>query len=257
MVGSSKKKEPRSYQERYYRCRSGGRDLISTLVRVKDTDLQIFADKEVAEDATDLVLHYRLQIERYIGLKPEFEYALTPMEDDVLAPPIVRDMLFAGKATGIGPMAAVAGSISEYVGKRLLASGYREVIVENGGDLFVKRDRDVTLAIFAGQSPLSMKVGLKVSADRMPTGICTSSGTVGHSLSFGTADSVTVVAQSTPLADAAATRLGNEVGGESKSEKNIRRVLDLSRSIAGLEGVVVICGEKMGAVGDIELVRLN
>ena len=109
-------------------------------------------------------------------------------------------------------MAAVAGAIAEYVGRSLLLQGVREVMVENGGDIFLSRKKDCTVAIFAGQSPLSNKVGVLIAGKDMPRAVCTSSGTVGHSLSFGDADSVTVLASSTPLADAVATRLGNEVG---------------------------------------------
>lgn len=255
-----KKKRPRkpeSYIERIYRSVSGTENLRSTLVRIKETDLQIFTDEDVAELAGDLALQYRTQVETYIAKRPEFENALVPLAEDRLAPPIVKDMLLAGEKTGIGPMAAVAGSIAHYVGTALLKMGCREVMVENGGDIFLHRQSDVTVAIFAGESPLSMRVGIKVPVEKMPLGICTSSGTVGHSLSFGIADSVTVLSPSTPLADAAATRLGNEVGRDRGEGDGIRRALEVGQSMTGLYGVVVVCGEKLGAVGDIELIKLD
>ena len=93
-------------------------------------------------------------------------------------------------------MAAVAGGIAECVGQGLLDAGHKEIIVENGGDLFLSRSVALTVSIFAGQSPLSNRLGLNIVPEQMPLGICTSSGTVGHSLSFGLADSVTVVADS-------------------------------------------------------------
>lgn len=164
-------------------------------------------------------------------------------------------MLKAAAAAGVGPMAAVAGAIAEYVGKGLLAAGQDEIIVENGGDIFLQRRAECIAAIFAGQSPLNQKVGIKIPPDRMPLGICTSSGSIGHSLSLGLADSVTVLASSVPLADAAATRIGNEVSGES--QEIISRALEVARSIPGLLGVVIIHGEQMGAWGDINLVRLD
>ena len=153
-------------------------------------------------------------------------------------------------------MAAVAGVIAEFVGKALAADGIQEVIVENGGDLYVHRLQECSVAIFAGQSPLSYKVGLRLLPAQMPVGVCTSSGTVGHSLSFGKADSVTVVARSTALADAAATRLGNEVGTTLSPKAGVERALAKAREIEGIEGAVVICGEVMGAMGAVELVRL-
>jgi ApbE superfamily uncharacterized protein (UPF0280 family) len=115
------------------------------------------------------------------------------------------------------------------------------------------------VAIFAGESPLSLRVGVKLASGNMPmgVGVCTSSGTVGHSLSFGLADSVTVIAGSTALADAAATRLGNEIGLSSGGDSGIQAALALSRKISGVLGVVAICGEKIGAVGDVELIPVN
>ena len=91
----------------------------------------------------------------------------------------------------------------------------------------------------------------------MPWGICTSSGTIGHSLSMGEADSVTVVARSTYLADAVATRLGNEVGSAANGKESVNRALKLAQEIEGVTGVVVICGELLGAVGDVKLVKLD
>lgn len=253
----TKAKDPASYVERSYRALAAGGGLISSFARVKDTDLQILADREVSARAFDLALQYRLPIENYIARVPEFATALTPLPDDILAPPIVREMLAAGGRAGVGPMAAVAGAIAEFVGRALLRGGCREVMVENGGDIFISRTGECTVAIFAGESPLSLKVGIKLGAAIMPVAVCTSSGKVGHSLSFGEADSVTVVAGNTALADAAATRLGNEVGRAAEGEAGIRRALAVSREIEGLRGVVVVCGEKIGAVGSIELVGLT
>jgi ApbE superfamily uncharacterized protein (UPF0280 family) len=154
-------------------------------------------------------------------------------------------------------MAAVAGTIAEYVGKGLMAQGQPEVMVENGGDVFLCRNQDCSAAIFAGESPLSYKVGIQIKKEQMPLGVCTSSGTVGHSLSLGEADSVTVLARSTALADAAATRLGNEVGHVRGGKEGVAQALEAAAGIEGIVGVVVICGELMGAAGDVELVETS
>jgi hypothetical protein len=163
-------------------------------------------------------------------------------------------MLKAAAAADVGPMAAVAGAIAEFVGRDLLGAGLEEVMVENGGDIFLKRNRESVAAIFAGQSPLNQKVGLRIPQGLMPIGLCTSSGTVGHSLSLGKADSVTVLAPSALLADAAATRLGNEV--TTGDQENINQVLRIARTIPELLGVIIICGKNMGAWGEIDLVGL-
>lgn len=251
-----KKISPSVYKKRSYRqaiTTSAG--LISNLVTVKETDLHILAAGNIEADGYNFVHRYRNQLENYIGAHPDFLTALIPLKLDTLAPPIIKDMLRAAAAANVGPMAAVAGAIAEYVGRDLLDSGLDEVMVENGGDIFLKRNGDCVVAIFAGQSPLNQKVGIRISAGRMPVGVCTSSGTVGHSLSLGQADSVTVVAASTLLADAAATRLGNEVS--SGGQENINHALGVAKTIPGLLGVVIICGKQMGVWGEIDLLGLE
>jgi ApbE superfamily uncharacterized protein (UPF0280 family) len=247
---------PSDYKKRGYRqaiTSSGG--LISNFVTVRETDLHILAPGNIEEDGYNFVHKYRNQLENHISSHPDFLTALVPLESDTLAPPIIKDMLKAGTAANVGPMAAVAGAIAGHVGLDLLGTGLEEVIVENGGDIFLKRNDDCVIAIFAGESPLNQKVGIRVPAGSMPAGICTSSGTVGHSLSLGLADSVTVLAASTSLADAAATRLGNEVSSGGK--KKINHALEVAQTIPGLLGVVIICGEHIGAWGEIDLVRLD
>jgi len=251
-----KKISPESYRDRTYRQNIDAQGLVSTHISVKETDLHIMASREVEQQALDLVYRYRNQLENYIGAHPEFLTSLVPIDMDRLAPPIVRHMLKAALAADVGPMAAVAGAIAEFVGHDLLDQGIDEIIVENGGDIFIRRKKECISAIFAGRSPLSQKVGIKIAETDMPIGVCTSSGSVGHSLSLGQADSVTVLAPSTPLADAAATRIGNEVSRKS-SAAGIEHALAVGKTIAGLAGVVIILGEKMGAWGKINLVGLD
>lgn len=257
MKPNRQKRKPESYSDRVYRKLVTGAGLVSTKIRIEETDLHILAERDVTEQATDLILQHRAQLESYIVKNPQFCASLDPLETDKIAPPLVRDMLNAGLAAGVGPMAAVAGAMAEYVGKGLIRSGFQEVMVENGGDIFLQRTQDCSVAIFAGASPLSYRVGVRVSAADMPIGICTSSGTVGHSLSMGEADSVTVLSKSTSLADAVATRLGNEVGHGGDAAAGIKNSLAIAKEIDGIVGVVVICGELMGAFGDVELIKID
>lgn len=253
MAGSrSRKKTPLSYQDREYR-RVENSGLVSSVVKMAETDLHILAPEPVGDQALQLISEVRGHIERYIEEHPRFINALVPLPIDNQAPEVVRQMLAAGMQAGVGPMAAVAGVVAEKVGRGLLAQGHHEVIVENGGDLFVARNQACTIAVYAGESPLSGKLAIGLQSDRMPCGVCCSSGTIGHSLSLGVADAVVVAASSTALADAAATRLANEVGREKQS---INRVLELAGKIDGLSGVVIISGDQLGALGDIELVKL-
>jgi len=227
--------------------------LVSTFVKMVETDLHILAPKKVEEEALRLVADVRRQIEGYIHTNETFVHSLVPLPLDKSAPVVVREMLEAGKAAGVGPMAAVAGAIAENVGKGLIRSGTGDLIVENGGDIFIQRAQESTIAIFAGQSPLSNRIGIHLTPDMMPVGVCCSSGNIGHSLSFGRADAVVVVARSTALADAVATKIGNEVDGTPASMKN---GLAVAQDISGISGVVVVQGKNLGAWGEIELVGL-
>ena len=249
---SSAKKSPLSYQERKYR-RVEDSGLVSSIVKIGETDLHILATAAVTDPALLLIAEVRLRIEQYIREHPLFLDSLIPLPMDAKAPAVIQQMLIAGAQAGVGPMAAVAGVIAEQVGRGLLEQGINEVIVENGGDLFIAREQQCTVGIFAGESPLSGKVGISLQAGQLPCGVCCSSGTIGHSLSLGTADAVLVSAPSTALADAAATRLAN---GITDKKESVNQTLELAKTIDGLSGVVIIVGDQIGAWGDIELVQL-
>ena len=169
-----------------------------------------------------------------------------------MPPPFVKEMIRAAQKARVGPMAAVAGAMAEFVGRDLLPES-PEVIVENGGDLFIQIPREVKIAIFAGPSPLSLRIGLKISGAAEGLGVCTSSGTVGPSLSFGKADAVCLLSPSTALADAAATAVGNVV----KSAADLGAGLERAEGIEGVTGAVLIVGEKMGAWGGVELFEIK
>jgi ApbE superfamily uncharacterized protein (UPF0280 family) len=237
--------------KRSYRSWLARDGLVPFRVAVQETDLYILAHTPLDQEAQEAVIQMRHQIEEYIRAHPLFESSLAPLPADPLAPRIVRAMLTASERAGVGPMAGVAGAMAEFVGKALLASS-SEVVVENGGDIFMQINTERKIGLFAGESPLSMKMGIRVPPERTPLGICTSSATVGHSQSFGRADAVCVISPSCALADAAATALGNRVGGKG----DIERVLEQGRQISGVEGMVIIMGDTIGAWGEYELVKL-
>jgi ApbE superfamily uncharacterized protein (UPF0280 family) len=149
-------------------------------------------------------------------------------------------------------MASVAGAVAEGVGMKLLEFS-PEVVVENGGDIFLKVDEPVVIGLFAGNSPLSMKMGIRLQGRDSSFGVCTSSATVGHSLSFGRADAVCVISRSCALADAAATALCNQV----RSPKDIAAAIETGKNIKEIEGVVVVFGKNMGFWGNLEVVPLS
>lgn len=235
---------------RFYRKQHRLKDgWFSFQVKHRESDLWVRARSNLGREAGDILLGLRLRLERYIKEHPAFLTALTPLPLDPLAPPMVRKMLTAAREAGVGPMASVAGAIAEAVGVGLKQLS-PEVVVENGGDCYVDLCEETDVGVFAGpRSPFSGKIALRFPLERFPLGICTSSGTVGHSLSFGKADALTVVAKDTALADAAATALGNMV----KDEGGMAAALDAAPGIRGIEGVLVIVGERMGIWGNLEI----
>lgn len=240
------------YQPRTYRHWIDSKDLIEFTVTVKETDLYIRASSNLQKKARKAVVKYREQLERYIGKNPVFQESLEPLPSDTDAPHIVKTMLVAGQKAGVGPMAAVAGAIAECVGRELLEYS-PEVIVENGGDIFIKSLKKRVVGIFAGESALSGKLGLEIDPKDTPLGICTSSGTVGHSLSYGKADAVVAVATSAALADAAATAIGNKV----KTADDIAKAIEFGGGISDLKGLVIIKGDAVGVRGDIKLCQTS
>lgn len=238
--------------DRVYRGIVSGALAAAYRVVVCETDLQIYGGTPLAGLARETVLALRGQVEGYIRRHPDFIDALTPWPLDDPAPAVVRAMIRAGRRAGVGPMAAVAGAIAQGVGEALLEQG-PEVIVENGGDVFLKTAAPVVIGLFAGASPLSLKVGLRLAGGGEPLAVCTSSGTLGHSRSFGRADAACLLSTDAALADAAATAVGNRVQGPS----DIAAAIAFARGIEGITGAVLICGDRIGAWGSVELVPLH
>lgn len=241
----------KDYRKRTYRERVKSPGLFSFPVAVKETDLWVSAGGMLEQETRDLVLDARHQLESYIESHPDFLTSMTPVAEDPTAPPLVREMIRAVQPVGVGPMAAVAGAIAEFVGRGLLELT-DQVIVENGGDIFLKTLREATVSIFAGRSPLSHKIGFRVTPSQTPLGICTSSGTVGHSYSTGVSDAGCVLSSSSALADGAATALCNRIHGK----KDLAGIEAWARNIRGVKGCLVILGEHMAVWGDVELVAI-
>jgi ApbE superfamily uncharacterized protein (UPF0280 family) len=236
--------------DRTYRSFITDRKYSRFTVKISETDLYILADSDLRDLALHSALGFRAQIEEYIRIHPAFRTSLVPVADDRLAPEIIKDMLQASKTAGVGPMASVAGAIAEHVGKDLLKES-STVIVENGGDIYLNLRSDATIGIYSGDSPLSGRIALNISANETPLGICTSSGTVGHSLSFGIADAVCIKSKSTALADAAATSVGNLI----KKKSDVKKGLERAMSIPGILGVLIVTGDILAIQGNMELRR--
>ena len=249
---SRRQEEDKEFVERTYRDFESRGAWVAFTAAMEETDLYIRADRDLSREALEAIRRAREAVEGYIHEHPRFGASLDPLPFDPEAPPVVQEMLLAAQRTSVGPMAAVAGAIAESVGTSLRAFS-PNVIVENGGDVFLATEKEVTVGVFAGRSPLSMQLGLRIPPDQTPCGLCTSSGQVGPSLSLGQADAVTVWASSTALADAAATALANRVG----TVEDIEPTLDVARSTDGLMGALVVIRDRIGVWGPMELVGLN
>jgi len=239
------------YEPRTYRHWIKDNDLTSFNVVVKETDLYIRASTNLREKAYKLVLKYRNALESYIRQHPDFVTSLEPLPVSDDAPRIIIEMSAAAEKVGVGPMASVAGAIAEFVGNELSAFS-PEIIIENGGDIYLKSLEKRIVGIYAGELPLTGKIGLEINGQDTPLGICTSSGTVGHSLSYGKADAVVVLSKSATLADAAATAIGNLI----VQPGDIPNGLDFANGIDGLKGVIIIKGDKVGLWGDVKICQM-
>ena len=178
------------------------------------------------------------------GLCPGFN----PLSGD--APGIFKEMSRVTQTSGIGPMSAVAGAVALKVGENLKKRfGIKEVIVENGGDIYADLCQDMDISVFAGSSPLSEKVGLHIEAAYAPLGICTSSGTVGPSLSFGKADAVMIVCSDVMLADTYATAFANTI----QTAEDVQTCIEKIREQEDILAAIAIKDDKLGICGNFEL----
>ncbi len=245
--------DPGAYTHRFYRNLVHPNRGFSFQVQEGESDLWIHTDKPRESHAQKALHEVRKTLIQYINRDPSFKTSLRPLPLCSECPGIVQEMLHAAKIADVGPMAGVAGMIAKAVGHALIEDGAAHVLVENGGDCFIYRpDSPTTLGLFAGQSPLSMKVGIKIPPNPEPVGAATSSGTVGPSLSFGKADAVCVLSPDATLADAAVTAIANRI----HSPEDLESALTWGASLKGVNGIAAIVGEHLAAWGTVELVKL-
>ncbi len=236
------------YEKRFYRELLNN-DLYTFSVCVGETDLSISCDHNLEKQAYGAIIKARKIISDYSSKNKMFQSSLIPLKDGSVNEPLITQMLKAGQIANVGPFASVAGAIAEYVGKSLVKY-CKNVIIENGGDIYLQSTTERTIGIYAGDSPLTGKITIKIKKEDYPIGVCTSSGTVGHSLSFGKADAVVVLSKDTALADAVATATCNMI----KTKEDIILAIEKAYNIDGIIGVLAIMGDQLGVIGEIELV---
>lgn len=234
-------------------------------IKIGETDLVLKTDLRDHE-LPKFILKQRFELKNYIRENPDFLTSFEPVlvgEENNISkchsrksisskpPLIVKLMARAGRKAEVGPMAAVAGTISQLSLGYMIENGAKYVIVDNGGDVAIKTDQDVVVGLYAGESSLSGELGFKIKYRKTPMGVCTSSGTVGHSISFGRSDSVTVFADEASTADALATSIANSALGENDPDA-VQNSLDRAEDFRKLlRGVLVVVGESAGTLGKI------
>ena len=243
------------YKERSYRSRFSNDERRWFCVKFLESDLWIGVDNgsysaSMEADTYTMLVDLRRSMDAYLLVDPAYKAALTPYDAGLEAPEILKEMSRVSHKTGIGPMSAVAGAVALKVAE-FLKSKYdvKEVIVENGGDIYAQANTDMDISVFAGQSPLSEKIGLHIPAADFPLGICTSSGTVGPSLSLGSADAVMIVCKDVMLADSYATAMANRI----KSVNDIQPVIDRIQNIPDILGAIAVKDDRMAICGQFEL----
>jgi len=237
---------------RVYRDWVGGQGLVTFTVALGETDLLVAAPHDLSREALASAARHRAAIESYIRSHPRFATSLQPIEAQDEAPDIVKGMARAAAAAGVGPLAAVAGAIAEAVGLDLLQLT-DEVIIENGGDIFLSTRSRRTVGLYAGRSALTGKLALVLEPEDTPLGICTSSGSFGHSLSFGAADACTVLARPAALADAVATSLANRI----RTASDLAAALTASAIPEGVSGVVATIDGQVAVWGRLHLTPIE
>jgi len=225
---------------------------------IDESKIHIKCDnKKAINAAAEEIRRHREQLVKFIEKHPDFSFKLRPVANYARAPRIVRLMIASSKAANVGPMASVAGALADIGLEAMLREKERVAIVEDGGEIAVFTQRPIVISIFSGNMALSSKIGFLLEKKDCPVGVATSSSKTGHALSFGEADSVTVVANNASLADAAATAICNSVIGENVKE-SIRRGLERARTIKGVRGVLIIREESSGLWGNLpRIVKVN
>jgi ApbE superfamily uncharacterized protein (UPF0280 family) len=248
----------KGFGPRFYREQMGVNRFRSFIISYKDSDLWIGVDiesyrDEMIEFSYDKLVELRRSLELYIENHPLFATSFLPVKTNHDDPEIAIEMSNASEIANTGPMAAVAGAFSEYIAKSLLNKfKLNEIVVENGGDIFLKLKNDLILSVYAGDSPLSGKMGLEIPAWSTPLGVCTSAGTVGPSVSFGKADAVVIASKNAALADAFATAYGNMV----KAADDIKEALELAKKDKKILSALIICEGKVGIWGQFKVIPL-
>ena len=225
----------------------------TTRYQVKETIVTVIAEEKYHDICLDSIRRSREDLERHILEDPFFKVTFEPYVCPKGSPLVVRRMTEATAKVGVGPMAAVAGTIAWIAVEDMVKAGASYAIVDNGGDIALLNDHTAVIGIYAGQSPVK-GLGLEIPPRNKILGICTSSATVGPSISLGNSDAALIVSENVSLADAAATALGNRIIDKGSLET----AFDFLKGVLEVSGAIGIIGDRMATYGDLpKIVKAN
>ena len=226
-------------------------ELTEFRVRIDDTNVFIKTDSnKAALRALKSIRMSRLEVEKYVLKHSDFMKTFEPIQVSPDSPEVIKRMANAAKSAGVGPMAAVAGAISDLAVETMIEEGANIAVVENGGEISAISVDELNIALYAGASSISGKLGLRIYPKETPIGIGTSSATIGSALSLGDADAATIVAENAALGDAVSTLLCNEVKSNNLMA-SMKESLEIAKGIKGVRGGIVVQGDYIGLVGKI------
>ncbi|MHA1629969.1 MAG: UPF0280 family protein [Candidatus Heimdallarchaeota archaeon] len=217
-------------------------------LQIEQTIATLIVEEQYLSSAREVICRLREELKAYISFDPLFELSLTPRKVSADAPEIVKRMAAAAKKAQVGPMAAVAGAIASLTVEALREQGASTAIFDNGGDIALVSEEPVTIGIYHGLRN-SNDLALKIPPTEKPLGVCTSSGTIGHSVSLGKADAAVVISNDASLADAAATALGNMIQTTDETELVLAMETILRR--CNVEGLLVFIKNSVGFCGKV------
>ncbi|MFO7889824.1 MAG: UPF0280 family protein [bacterium] len=215
-------------------------------LEIKESIMSVLCKAAFIESGRKAIMHTRRQIEDIIAEYPDFKTTHAPLKLSGCTPSVIKKMCVESKKVEVGPMAAVAGTIADECLKTMIHVGAREAVVDNGGDIALFIRSPVNIGIYSGKnSPLNLAFQIKPRNNSL--GICTSSGTVGHSFSYGKANAAVVISENIVLADAAATAIANRVS----TENDLTSCFEILNKLPEIEGSLVILNDKISLWGKL------
>lgn len=220
-------------------------------IDIDETHIRLTSDLD-SHDLRGYILNLRKDLTDYIFRNNDFSISLEPLKmPDEDLPGIVFKMYESSNLSDVGPMACVAGTISEMSLDYLMDIGSSYSIVENGGDIAMVNDEKVLCGIYSNNDILGNDIAFEIKKRKKSLGICSSSAKIGHSISFGESDCVTVLGKSAALCDGLATRIANCAYGESSQDRIVNALECGDDYREFFDSALIICGEHVGTIGKL------